>query len=97
MNNTEETIQTYKKHHRLANYLSAAMLYLKDNFLLEEDRQLAAGSGGRSEEPQRVLVRRRRSRDRIGTGHGGDCARGREQTRRLSFGVSARRRAPPAR
>ena len=37
MNNTEETIQTYKKHHRLANYLSAAMLYLKDNFLLEEE------------------------------------------------------------
>ncbi|MEP7104122.1 MAG: phosphoketolase family protein [Candidatus Dojkabacteria bacterium] len=36
MNNIENIVDSYKKHHRLANYLSASMLYLKDNFLLEE-------------------------------------------------------------
>lgn len=37
MTETQKLIETYKKHHRISNYLSAAMLYLKDNYLLEEE------------------------------------------------------------
>ncbi|MFS8131415.1 MAG: phosphoketolase family protein [Candidatus Dojkabacteria bacterium] len=37
MDDIERTLDAYKKHHRLTNYLSASMLYLKDNFLLEEE------------------------------------------------------------
>jgi xylulose-5-phosphate/fructose-6-phosphate phosphoketolase len=32
-----ELISWYKKYHRYTNYLSAAMLYLKDNYFLERD------------------------------------------------------------
>ena len=33
---TSEAIDWYKKAHRYTNYTSAAMLYLQDNFLLDE-------------------------------------------------------------
>ncbi len=33
---TNELIESQKKYHRLVNYISAAQLYLKDNFLLSE-------------------------------------------------------------
>ncbi len=32
-----DAIEWYQKYHRLTNYLSAAMLYLQDNFFLDED------------------------------------------------------------
>lgn len=37
MTDIRSVLESYKKHHRLTNYLSTAMLYLKDNFLLEEE------------------------------------------------------------
>lgn len=37
MSEVRKTIETYKKAHRLANYISAAMLYLKSNQLLERE------------------------------------------------------------
>ncbi|MEO6728875.1 MAG: phosphoketolase family protein, partial [Candidatus Dojkabacteria bacterium] len=37
MTEIQKTIDAYKKHHRLSNYLSASMLYLKENFLLEKE------------------------------------------------------------
>lgn len=39
MSSIVEKLESYKKFHRLANYLSAAMLYLKDDFFLERDLQ----------------------------------------------------------
>jgi len=33
----EKLIENFKKYHRASNYLSAAMLYFKDNFFLEEE------------------------------------------------------------
>lgn len=35
--NFSSKIETYKKAHRLSNYISAAMLYLKDNYTLDRD------------------------------------------------------------
>ena len=37
MNMNTNSIETFKKAHRLANYISTAMLYLKDNYFLERD------------------------------------------------------------
>ncbi len=34
---SQNIIDTYKKTHRLANYISTAMLYLKDNYTLDRD------------------------------------------------------------
>ena len=33
----ENVLNWFKKYHRLTNYLGASMLYLKDNYFLEED------------------------------------------------------------
>ena len=33
----KQSVEWFKKYHRLTNYLGAAMLYLKDNFFLEEE------------------------------------------------------------
>lgn len=33
----QQTLQSFKKYHTLTNYLGASMLYLKDNFFLEEE------------------------------------------------------------
>jgi xylulose-5-phosphate/fructose-6-phosphate phosphoketolase len=33
----QKVLDWYKKYHRLTNYISASMLYLKDNFFLEEE------------------------------------------------------------
>lgn len=37
MTDIQQVLDWYKKYHRLTNYIGAAMLYLKDNFFLEND------------------------------------------------------------